>query len=370
MHVVMQSGPFRIRYHVQDGGSTDGTIQKLEAWKQRLATNSLPIFCEAIDFSFTSEPDGSMYEAVTKGFEHLSEAPDDAFLTWINFDDLLLPGACALAASLDQELSSSEVSWFTGIHNHTDEAGRPTRFSSPPLPQDLIACGAADTMLMTTIQQEGTFFRKWLWDAVDKNEAFSGLKLAGDWNLWRLMAQHAPLHQLLGIMTGRYSKREGQLSNNLEAYLSEVDKIYSKADRISGFETRLKLGNISTPSIWLDRQANKFKLVKRAVSQADLLSVAVKQVPELENCLEQDRVSQDKTQKTPEKTESDKSPEQVKDALRRLQQFELFSPNRIRKLAAGAPPDELDWRKSFLKAPHKISKWSAIRRAQKRLRQT
>lgn len=32
LSVVTQPGPFRVRYHVQDGGSSDATLAKLAAW--------------------------------------------------------------------------------------------------------------------------------------------------------------------------------------------------------------------------------------------------------------------------------------------------------------------------------------------------
>ena len=34
LSVLAQAGPFGLRYHVQDGGSTDGTVEKLAAWKE------------------------------------------------------------------------------------------------------------------------------------------------------------------------------------------------------------------------------------------------------------------------------------------------------------------------------------------------
>jgi glycosyltransferase involved in cell wall biosynthesis len=34
--VLLQSGDFEIYYHVQDGGSTDGTIELLKAWDIRV----------------------------------------------------------------------------------------------------------------------------------------------------------------------------------------------------------------------------------------------------------------------------------------------------------------------------------------------
>ena len=34
--VLSQAGDFRIRYHVQDGGSTDGTLERIAVWNARL----------------------------------------------------------------------------------------------------------------------------------------------------------------------------------------------------------------------------------------------------------------------------------------------------------------------------------------------
>ena len=50
LSVVSQAGPFTLGYHVQDGGSTDGTVEKLAAWKERLA-DGFPVLCEGLEFS-------------------------------------------------------------------------------------------------------------------------------------------------------------------------------------------------------------------------------------------------------------------------------------------------------------------------------
>jgi len=43
--VISQAGDFYIRYHIQDGGSDDGTIQKLSAWKDRIDSGHYQMFC-------------------------------------------------------------------------------------------------------------------------------------------------------------------------------------------------------------------------------------------------------------------------------------------------------------------------------------
>jgi len=92
LSVISQAGDVKIRYHVQDGGSTDGTVERLEEWKQRLRSGSVPRQCHSIRFSYTSEPDTGMYDALLKGFTAV-DAHADSFMTWINADDILMPGA-------------------------------------------------------------------------------------------------------------------------------------------------------------------------------------------------------------------------------------------------------------------------------------
>jgi glycosyltransferase involved in cell wall biosynthesis len=39
--VLSQAGLFRIRYHVQDGGSADGTLEKLARWRRLVEAGHL-----------------------------------------------------------------------------------------------------------------------------------------------------------------------------------------------------------------------------------------------------------------------------------------------------------------------------------------
>src|SRR6516165_1477242 len=72
LSVVSQQGDFRIRYHVQDGGSSDGTLAALERWAATLESGAFPLLCAGVTFSFCSEPDGGMYDAINRGFAHLN----------------------------------------------------------------------------------------------------------------------------------------------------------------------------------------------------------------------------------------------------------------------------------------------------------
>ena len=62
--VLMQAGDFELCYHVQDGGSTDGTIDLLKVWEQRIVSGLFPCLCKGIRFSYASAPDAGMYDAI------------------------------------------------------------------------------------------------------------------------------------------------------------------------------------------------------------------------------------------------------------------------------------------------------------------
>ncbi len=222
--VVGQRGKFILRYHVQDGGSTDGTVNILRTWETRLkngnVTGGAPI-----RFSWCSRKDSGMYDAVRAGFELACRDVDmsaahNTVMSWVNSDDLLPVNAIWTACCFMSE--HPEFSWITGMGGLINEVGAVVRVYHDPLgfSQMDLAAGRHDGRRMHFVQQGGSFWRRTLWQM--SGGLSRDMKLAGDWDLWR---RFATITQLIKIQTllGLHRRRPGQLSSNISAYHAEID---------------------------------------------------------------------------------------------------------------------------------------------------
>lgn len=220
--VISQSGRFEVHYHIQDGGSKDGTVEIIKKWKRLLESKSIPIYCHNLKLTYASEKDSGMYDAIEKGIFFHEGAADD-WVGWINSDDILLPGAFALLAEIDEQLPSRGINWVTGASS-VDWDDLPVAWGDRPVNREIISAGLCDGNNWSFIQQEGTFFRKKLWDAIDIKNNFSNYKYAGDWNLWRVMAKDNEIYQTPWPI-GNFSRRAGQISQaKKDEYLNEINK--------------------------------------------------------------------------------------------------------------------------------------------------
>jgi len=201
--VISQGGGFPIQYHVQDGNSTDGTIERLRYWSELLEKN---VNYSNVRFTWSSASDEGMYDALLVGFGSLDIAPDD-FMTWINGDDVLMPDAFSVVAQISSFRPG--VQWIGGTVRVIDENDRLVEGRDMSVPTEVIREGLCDGRHWYHLQQEGMFFKKSLWFRA-KN-ALKGFHLAGDWNLWREFARHTEYLQL-GIPLGAFRSRTGQQS--------------------------------------------------------------------------------------------------------------------------------------------------------------
>src|SRR5450759_460892 len=222
--VISQRGNFRLRYHIQDGGSSDNTVEILRRWEARLKHDN-PFGGTEVEFSWQSSPDAGMYDALNRGFSYVfsrleSEAAEHSILTWINADDNLLPNALRTASDYLSKNPRSE--WITGMSAVMSESGTLSSTWENPsgYAQTALAAGDHDGRELPFVQQEGTFFRHSLWSIV--GGLSRNYRLAGDWDLWRRFAAHAELIKFRCVLAV-HRRHPGQLSEDMNSYYKEID---------------------------------------------------------------------------------------------------------------------------------------------------
>jgi glycosyltransferase involved in cell wall biosynthesis len=154
--VVGQSYP-ALEYVVQDGGSTDGTLEILERVGPHLTR-------------WTSEPDGGHADALNRGFRLTT----GEIMGWLNSDDLLLPGSLAYVA--DYFVAHPDVDVVYGNRLLIDAQDCEIGAWILPAHDDAVLT------LADFVPQETLFWRRRIWDAAGGglDETFG---YALDWDL-------------------------------------------------------------------------------------------------------------------------------------------------------------------------------------------
>jgi len=221
--IASQTGQFGVRLHVQDGGSSDGAIEKLNKWKRMFDTSPELIGPRFLEFTFDSSPDEGLYSGLNRGFRHLQAD----WYTWIGADDFFLPWAFQSVMSLSKE---SSCDWILGSRLACREDGVPFGSASQDVSswvsQAAISAGRFDNVDLPYIQQEGVFWSHNLWTSVGAT-LDETLKYAGDYELWTRFALYAePI--IVNRPLGVFRNRSGQRSENQVLYAEEVESIKSR----------------------------------------------------------------------------------------------------------------------------------------------
>ncbi|HEY9151945.1 MAG TPA: glycosyltransferase family 2 protein [Anaerolineales bacterium] len=159
--VLSQNYP-RLEYIIVDGGSTDGSVDLIKKYENKLAW-------------WVSEKDKGQTEAINKGFARAK----GEFLAWLNSDDTYEPDAVSSAVKFLQE--HPEVGLVYGDANYINEDSRLLgRF--PAAQTDLIRLRRG----YVHIPQQAAFFRADLWRAVGPLDP--SFFFAMDYDLWVRLA--------------------------------------------------------------------------------------------------------------------------------------------------------------------------------------
>lgn len=165
--VLEQDYP-NIEYIIVDGGSTDGSVEVIKKYADRLAW-------------WVSEKDKGQTDAINKGF---ARARGD-ILAWINSDDTYDPGAVSAVVKYFQ--GHPDVGLVYGDTNFIDEQGKVIgKFAARQTDYRRLRQGYVH------IPQQASFFRADLWKEVGPLDP--SFYFAMDYDLWVRLASRAPIH--------------------------------------------------------------------------------------------------------------------------------------------------------------------------------
>lgn len=154
--VLDQSYPW-LEYYVQDGASSDGTVEVLQRYTDRLS-------------GWKSSPDNGQSQAINRGFSKTS----GEIMAWLNSDDILLPNTLQYVA--DYFSSHPQVDVVYGHRILIDENDQQVGRWMMPGHDDKVLSWA------DFIPQETMFWRRRIWEKAGR-QVDESFQFAMDWDL-------------------------------------------------------------------------------------------------------------------------------------------------------------------------------------------
>jgi glycosyltransferase involved in cell wall biosynthesis len=159
MRSVLDQTGVALNYSVQDGGSSDGSVETIQQFSSQFE-------------SWESVPDRGQAHAIALAFKRTSGAPED-LMAWINSDDIYLPGSLRFVA--EYFARHPEVDAIYGHRILIDEQSHEIgRWFLPPHDNAMVS-------LNDYVPQETLFWRRRIWDKVGGIDP--SFKFAMDWDL-------------------------------------------------------------------------------------------------------------------------------------------------------------------------------------------
>lgn len=243
MRSVLEQQYPELEYVVIDAGSSDGSVDVIRRYEDRLAY-------------WVSEPDRGHADGLNKGFAHTS----GEVMAWINSSDAYYPWTLRTVAQIFNDVP--EAQWITGMPTALSEGVEPKLvYESAWNLYDFLSGN------YHWVQQESVFWRRSLWEtaggALDVTARY-----ACDFELWCRFMEHAPLYHVPTILGGyRYhdERRGREVEGGGRAYPREAAEIYARWSPRFSEQDRWKANVVRITNNELGR------VVRKSLKKAGLL---------------------------------------------------------------------------------------------------
>lgn len=237
--VLSQDYP-HLEYIIMDGGSTDETARVVRDYGSRLR--------------FISEKDRGQSDAINKGFR----LARGSIVSWLNSDDLYLPGAARVAVDAFQRNPQAGAVYGEGYQ--IDREGRiSSRFSCTEPPNVWKLVHLSDYILQQTV-----YFRKDVLDRVGYLD--EDLHYVMDWDILIRIAKRHPIEYVPEYMG---CLREYPEAKSFAGGAKRIRELHAMLQRHTGM--RLPPGSVvygldTYHQIWCDRVERMFPGIGKSVA--------------------------------------------------------------------------------------------------------
>ena len=199
---VLNQDYSNLEYIVVDGGSTDGSLEIIKRYQEKLA-------------AWICEPDHGQSEAINKGFD-LSQGD---YMAWLNSDDLYKPSAVREAVEYLQV--NPQVGLVYGDTEIINENGQTIgKFNAKQASYQRLMRGGV------YIPQPATFWRRELWDRAGSLDLT--LYFAMDYDLWVRFAKNTDIHYLPKLWASFRMHGEGKTTLSDDRCWPEMRRVHQR----------------------------------------------------------------------------------------------------------------------------------------------
>jgi glycosyltransferase involved in cell wall biosynthesis len=199
---VLNQDYSNLEYIIVDGGSTDGSIDIIRKYEDKLA-------------AWINEPDQGQSEAINKGFR----LARGEILAWLNSDDLYYPQS--VTEAVDMLLSTPQIGMVYGDTDLIDENGQVRgKFNAKQTSFQRLMRGGV------YIPQPAAFWRAELWNQVGPLD--TSFYFAMDYDLWVRFSKVAEIRYLPRLWASFRIHSAGKTTLSDDRCWPEMKRVYQR----------------------------------------------------------------------------------------------------------------------------------------------